>query len=103
MMGEVPIWFKTSANHIMPSNSKKKTQNFVTISSKSYGKVLRGTRIFWEGKKTKMLRKDGSIKFGKHILELLKGTLGQTFRWILTTDTDSIVVERGIYRVRTSM
>jgi hypothetical protein len=77
--------------------------NFVVVSSPAYGKALKGTRIYYEGKKPKSFKKDGSIQFGKHILETLNRRFSsQKFRWIIAAETDSITTERGIIRVRTS-
>jgi len=82
--------------------SKKKNQlKFVTVSSKSYGAALKGMRIYYEGRKPKGLNKDGSIKFGKHILEALKSKF-KKFHWILTEETDDITEFRKIMRVRIS-
>lgn len=76
---------------------------YVTVTNKGYGNALRGTKIYYEGKKPKGLAKDGSISFGKHILEAIKRKFGaQKFRWIITPSVDSITLERGILRVRTS-
>ncbi len=74
----------------------------VTVTSKRYGKALKGVRIYYEGKKPKQLKTDGSIQFGKHILELLQKRFGAKFRWIITPNTDAITKERGIWRIRTS-
>lgn len=88
----------------MPSLGKKKKIKIkhVTVSSKSYGNLLRGTKIYFEGKKPKQLRKDGSIKFGKNIIEILNSKFDR-FRWIITLGENEIMVKRGIYRVRTSI
>jgi len=76
---------------------------FVTITSRSYGNALKGAKIYYEGKKPKALKKDGTISFGKHILEALKRKFGnEKFRWIITAEEDSIKSERNILRVRTS-
>lgn len=82
--------------------SKKKPLKFISVSSRSYGRSLKGVKIYFEGKKPKGLKKDGSIKFGKNILELLKKRF-EKFQWILTTDENSIFLSYGIYRVRTSI
>jgi hypothetical protein len=81
---------------------KKKEAKFVVVSNKGYGNKLKGVKIYYEGKKPKRLGRDGRITFGKHILETLTRKLKGKFRWILTKDIDSITLERGIYRVRTS-
>ena len=75
---------------------------YVIVSNKGYGNLLKGTRIYYEGKKPKGLGKDGSISFGKHILEALRRKFGDKIRWIITPQEDSIKVERDIYRIRTS-
>ena len=80
---------------------KASTTNFVVVTNKSYGKNLKGIKIYYEGKKPKYLSTDGKINFGKNILELLQKKY-KRFRWIITTGTDSITLERGIYRIRTS-
>jgi hypothetical protein len=76
-------------------------KNYVVVTSKSYGNNLKGTKIYFEGKQPKSLRKDGSISFGKNILELLQKNY-KKFHWIITEDTNEITKEYGIYRVRTS-
>src|SRR3989339_443972 len=78
----------------------KKT-NYIIVKNPSYGKKLKGIKIYYEGKKPKRLKKNGSIKFGKHILETLKSKF-EKFHWIITEQTDSITFEYGIYKVRTS-
>ena len=76
---------------------------FVTVISRSYGNALKGTKVYYEGKKPKGLKKDGTISFGKHILEALKRKFGdKKFRWIITQGQDFITIERNIVRVRTS-
>ena len=76
---------------------------FVVVTAKSYGNLLRGTKIYYEGVRPKGLRDDGTIKFGKHILEAIKATLkGKRFMWILTPAKDSVRVEEGVHRIRTS-
>lgn len=88
--------------------SKKKSivsstpKNFVVVSNKSYGAYLRGTQIYYEGKKPTSLRDDGSISFGKNILEMLKKTY-KSFHWILTEDTNNVMKEGSITKVRTSV
>lgn len=82
---------------------KKAAQaKYVIVKSQSYGQILKGIKIYYEGKKPKGLNRDGRITFGKHILEILKRKFGSQFRWIITETTDSITVERKIYRIRTS-
>jgi len=81
----------------------KSTLNYVTIKNyKMYGKIWRGIKIFFEGRKPKKLKKDGRINFGKHILENLKGKFDR-FHWIISKDIDSIEIKRGIHKVRTSV
>lgn len=80
----------------------KKELKYVVVTNKSYGAKLKGIKIYYEGKKPKGLATDGSVRFGKHILELLKRRFGDKFRLILSTDNDSINQEYGIYRVRIS-
>jgi len=81
---------------------KKKRNNFIVVKNSFYGFNLKGVKIYFEGKKPKGLKDDGSISFGKHILELLKRRFGDKFRWIITQNIDSIILERKIYRIRTS-
>lgn len=84
-------------------STKKIVKNYVVVSSKSYGNALKGTKIYFEGAKPKTLRKDGTISFGKHILEALNRKFDSNFRWIITKNIDSITIERKIPRIRTSM
>src|SRR6266849_4539357 len=89
------------------ATSKKSSKNaakkkFVVVSNRAYGSGLKGTHIYYEGKRPARLRDDGTINFGKNILEILQKRFGKKFRWIITTKTDSIDVEYGITRVRTS-
>jgi hypothetical protein len=86
-----------------PKKPTPKLQKFVVVNNRSYGKALKGIKIYYEGKKPRQLAADGRIKFGKNILEILAKRLDKKFRWIVTQDTDSITLERGIYRVRTSL
>jgi hypothetical protein len=90
----------------IPKRKKKspkvKEAKFVVVSNRSYGNVLKGIKIYYEGKKPERLDKDGRITFGKHVLEALKRKFGDKFRWIITQDVDSITIERNIYRIRTS-
>lgn len=80
---------------------KKAKHNYVVVTSRSYGKALRGVQIHFEGKRPSTLRDDGSITFGKHILEALTSKF-KKFQWIITEKTDSISTTYGIVRVRTS-
>lgn len=82
--------------------ARKATLKHVTISNKSYGRPLKGTKIYYEGKKPNGLRNDGTITFGKHILEVLRLKFGEKIRWIISLKTDLIKQERGIYRIYTS-
>ncbi len=78
-------------------------KNYVIVANKGYGKKLLGTKIYFEGKKPKQFKKDGSIRFGKNILEIINVQFkDKKFRWIVTNKEDSIKSERGIYRIRTS-
>lgn len=76
-------------------------KNYVKVSTPFYGKSLRGTLIYWEGRRPSSLKVDGRINLGKNILEIL-GSKFDRFRWIITEDVNSIKIERGIARVRTS-
>lgn len=80
---------------------KKVIRNYVTVSARFYGQDLKGIRIYFEGKRPRSLKDDGSIKLGKHILEALSKKFSK-FRWIITESEDSIRTERNIVRVRTS-
>ncbi len=83
--------------------NKSKKKNYIIVKNKSYGKKLIGTKIYYEGKKPNHLKNDGSIRFGKNILEFLNSKFKDNkYRWIITKEEDSIKQERGIYRVRTS-
>lgn len=83
---------------------KKRKTSYVVVQNKSYGRGLIGTKIYFEGKKPKLFKKNGSIRFGKNILEILNAKFkNEKFRWIITPNEDSIKLERGIYRVRTSL
>ena len=90
----------------MPPRKSKKprkpARDYVVVSNRSYGTALKGTKIYFEGRRPSILQKDGRIKFGKHILQALK-PIFERFRWIITANGDSIRVERGIVRVRTSL
>lgn len=89
----------------MPKAKKKITKKlkFVTVKNRSYGAPLKGVKIYYIGKKPKGLAKDGSIKFGKNVLEILRAKFDKKFHWIITDEINSITVERGIHKVRTSM
>ncbi len=91
---------KTSKSRKKPASPMVKS---VVVTSKSYGNILKGTKIYYEGKKPNTLKKDGTISFGKHILEALKRKFGnKKFQWIITETQDSITTKRNIVRVRTS-
>lgn len=77
-------------------------RNFVVVSSRSYGNNLKDIKIYFEGKKPTGLKADGTISFGKNILELLKTNFAR-FQWILTENNNEIKVEYGITKVRTSV
>jgi hypothetical protein len=81
---------------------KKATKNYVVVSNSSYGKALKGQRIYFQGKKPPRLGDDGRITFGKNILETLGKKFGPRFRWTITEEIDEIVVKYGITHVRTS-
>jgi hypothetical protein len=94
---------KSSKKKSSPKRASKhrRSTNYIKVTSVSYGKALRGTPIYWEGRRPTKLKDDGRTNLGKNILELL-GARFDRFRWIITQDTTSITVERGIARVRTS-
>ncbi len=79
---------------------QRRKMGYAIVKNKGYGKV-KGTKIYFEGKKPKQLKKDGSINLGKHILETLTAKFPK-FRWIISKEIDAITLERKIYRVRTS-
>lgn len=87
----------------MKKRKKKKVKkNYVTVSNSSYGKALKGQRIYFEGKKPSRLGDDGRITFGKNILEILAKKFGPRFRWTITEETDEIVIKYGVTHIRTS-
>lgn len=75
------------------SRAKKTPAKYVVVSSSSYGNALRGTRIYYEGKRPSGLRDGGRITFGKNILEILERKFGKKFRWIITEETDRMFGE----------
>lgn len=79
----------------------KPEKGYVTVKSKSYGKDLIGVKIYYEGGRPNGLKRDGTIKFGKNILELLGRTF-KKFKWIITKEKDSITLRADVYSVRTS-
>ena len=81
---------------------KKPKLNSVLLKNKSYGRALKGTKIFFEGKRPSFLKKDGMMKFGKNVLELFKKTFDK-YQWIITEGTDEIKTTYGITRIRTSI
>ena len=89
----------------MPTKNKIKRKahpaKYITVRNNAYGNKLKGTKIYFEGKRPSGLRNDGMISFGKHILELLSRKYDR-FRWIITEETDDVKPERGIMRVRIS-
>jgi len=95
----------TSGKKRSKKRSTKRTtsapKDYVKVTSKSYGKDLRGTEIYFEGKRPSFLKPDGSMNMGKHVLEHLTKKFPR-FRWTITKDTDEIKKEYGIMRVRTS-
>lgn len=74
---------------------------FIVVNNRQYGNALKGTKIYYEGRRPKGLSDDGKINFGKNVLEALKGKFGR-FQWIITKDKDGIKKLNGIVRVRTS-
>jgi len=83
-------------------STKQKRFKYVVVRNKSYGRILKNTKIYFEGKRPKQLKKDGSISFGKNLLEFFRSHF-QRFQWIITEEENSIRKERGIYRIRTSV
>lgn len=77
-------------------------KKYVVVSSSSYGKALKGQRIYYEGKRPTRLGDDGRITFGKNILETLRKRFGSKVRWIITEKVDAIDEKYGIANVRTS-
>jgi Domain of unknown function (DUF4263) len=82
-------------------NPALKKLKYVTVKNNAYGNKLKGTKIYFEGKRPSGLRDDGMISFGKHILELLNRKY-ERFRWTITEETDSLTTERGIVRFKIS-
>jgi Domain of unknown function (DUF4263) len=80
---------------------RKAAKTYVVVSNPTYGKALKGTRIWWEGRRPPSLKDDGRINLGKNILEILRAQFPR-FRWIITKDVNSIKIERGFAKVRTS-
>lgn len=90
-----------SKGAVKRKNNRRSSKNYVKVTTSSYGRALHGTLIYWEGRRPPRLRDDGRINLGKNILETLASRFDR-FRWIITESTDSITIERGIVRVRTS-
>lgn len=82
--------------------AKKTSENYIVVTNKGYGRNLHGIKVYFEGKQPKQLKNDGSVSFGKNILELLNRTFSK-FKWIITSDTDEIKFSYGIHRVKTSL
>lgn len=91
---------KTKAKSRSKVITKKK--DYVIVSSKIYGNKLKGIKVYFEGKKPKSLKPDGSIGFGKNILELFKISF-EKFKWILTEDINEIKFTYGSHKIRTSL
>jgi hypothetical protein len=98
-MGASPV---SKAKKKSANAKKKPKKNYVVVSNSSYGKSLKGLRIYFEGKRPTRLSDDGRITFGKNILETLGKKFGERFRWIITEEKDEITVKYGITYVRTS-
>lgn len=75
--------------------------SFIPVSNKFYGNVLKGIKIHYEGDKPQFLKPDGSLTFGKDILELLRRTYPK-FEWTITQNTDAIKKTYGIERIHIS-
>jgi len=82
-------------------SKKRAAKNYVKVSNTSYGKKLKGIKIYFEGKRPTGLKDDGKITLGKNILEILKRSFTR-FDWIITEDKNEIVVKYGITKVYTS-
>jgi len=80
----------------------KRKKNYVIVSNKSYGNALKGTKIYYEGKKPKNLTTDGKIGSGKHVIEALKRKFPK-FQWIITPQINGVTLERNIHRIRMSV
>ncbi len=84
------------------ATTNKRVNKYVIVTNKSYGKNLQGIKIYYEGKKPNQLKADGSISFGKNILELL-GKKYEKFQWIITANTNEIKYHYKIHKVKTSI
>jgi Domain of unknown function (DUF4263) len=98
-MGASPV---PKARKKSGKTKKRVKKNYVVVSNSSYGKALRGLRIYFEGKRPTRLLDDGRITFGKNILETLGKKFGERFRWIITAEKDEITVKYGLTYIRTS-
>lgn len=76
--------------------------NYVVVSAKSYGSRLHGIKIYYENERPRKLREDGSIIFGKILLELFTEKLSP-FQWIITDDIDEIKQLKSKYVIKTSL
>lgn len=78
------------------AKKKKSKLNFVTIKKDSkYGQAFYGKRIYYEGKKPPGLdAKTGRIRFGKHLLEILKIKFKEDFRIIVSISNNSINIKK---------
>ena len=50
---------------------KRQRRNFIPITNKSYGNRFKGSKIYYEGVRPKLLKDDGTFRIGKTILESL--------------------------------
>ena len=82
--------------------AKKQSLKFIEVSNKSYGKRLRGMKIYYEGTQPSGLKDDGSMKFGKNLLELLQDKFKKNFKLILTQKTDSVAKDGNITLIKIS-
>lgn len=85
----------------MKALKRKAAKNYVKVSNTSYGKRLKGIKIYFEGKRPTGLKDDGKITLGKNILEILKRNFTR-FDWVITEGKNEIVVKYGITKVYTS-
>jgi len=94
---------KKKARRARKNAAKAASQTgYVVVSNPSYGGSLRGLKIHYEGGWPTRLRDDGSIQFGKNILEILRKRFDNKVRWIITDETDSIEEHADEHHVRTS-
>lgn len=80
---------------------KKIKLSHIKISNKQYGEKLFGFKIFYEGKKYKKLKVDGSFQFGKNIIELFEKKYGglKNIKIILSESNNKIECKRGIFNI----